>query len=289
MSADSSLGAFLRQGRERSGLSVDAVASACRIAPQVARALEDDHYDVLPAPVYVRGFIRAYCQQVGLDVDEALRIYDPIAAATPAPSLKPVPTAPAIPPRPTRRWRRAAAGAAALVALGVATFVVVRGREPDAVAVRGPAGAGARSPSPAPLRTSPAPLAPTTETREQLAPPSSASPAGSAAPAGGAPSTPAAGAQAPGRETAARPPAKAHVLLVRAVDTTWLRIAPDGAPATEETLPPGAVREWRSAGRFRVSVGNAGGIVLELDGQPLPALGEPGQVVHATIPGEARP
>ena len=58
---------------------------------------------------------------------------------------------------------------------------------------------------------------------------------------------------------------------------------------TEETLPPGAVREWRSAGRFRVSSGNAGGVEIELDGRPLPALGERGQVVHATLPDEARP
>jgi cytoskeleton protein RodZ len=87
----------------------------------------------------------------------------------------------------------------------------------------------------------------------------------------------------------AQPPVAAHVLLVRTVATTWVRVAPEGAPVTEETLPPGAVREWRSTGRFRVSVGNAAGIEIELDGQPMPALGGPGQVVHMTIPGEARP
>jgi cytoskeleton protein RodZ len=79
------------------------------------------------------------------------------------------------------------------------------------------------------------------------------------------------------------------VLLVRAVDTTWVRVAPEGAPVSEETLPPGAVREWRSTGRFRVSVGNAGGVEIELDGQPMPVLGQRGQVVHTTIPKEARP
>jgi hypothetical protein len=76
---------------------------------------------------------------------------------------------------------------------------------------------------------------------------------------------------------------------VRAVETTWVRVAPEGAPVTEETLPPGAVREWRSAGRFRVSIGNAAGVEIELDGQPLPALGQRGQVVHRTLPDEARP
>ena len=77
--------------------------------------------------------------------------------------------------------------------------------------------------------------------------------------------------------------------MLRAVDTTWVRVAPEGAPVTEETLQPGAVREWRSAGHFRVSLGNAGGVEVELDGRPLPTLGERGQVVHATLPDEARP
>ena len=75
---------------------------------------------------------------------------------------------------------------------------------------------------------------------------------------------------------------------MRAVDTTWVRVQPDGGESTEETLAPGAVREWRSAGRFHVTLGNAGGVELELDGRALPALGSAGQVVRdATVPGES--
>jgi hypothetical protein len=77
---------------------------------------------------------------------------------------------------------------------------------------------------------------------------------------------------------------------MRAIDTTWVRVQPDGARPTEETLSPGSVREWRSAGRFHITVGNAGGVELELDGRALPSLGAPGQVVRdATLPVEARP
>jgi cytoskeleton protein RodZ len=269
MSAESSLGSYLREGRERSRLSVDAVSSACRIAPQFLHALEADRFDVLPAPVYVRGFIRAYCQQVGLDTDAALCIYEPTASAT-APPLRPAPSAPARPSR-ARRWRPAAAGAAALIALGAITFVVVRGRQPDAVASRGSSPPGPRAWEPAPARVSPAAGSPITATREPGAPPAE----GASSPPAALPAT----APTPG----------AHVLLVRAVDTTWVRVAPEGAPVIEETLPPGAVREWRSTGRFRVSVGNAGGVEIELDGRPMPSLGHRGQVVHTTIPAEARP
>ena len=77
---------------------------------------------------------------------------------------------------------------------------------------------------------------------------------------------------------------------MRAIDTTWVRVRPDGAKPTEETLSPGSVREWRSSGRFHVTLGNAGGVELELDGQVLPALGARGQVVRdATVPGESGP
>jgi cytoskeleton protein RodZ len=103
----------------------------------------------------------------------------------------------------------------------------------------------------------------------------------------------------PTPDTPSLPPAPAastepqpvqRVLLIRAVETTWVRIVPDGAPPSEETLAPGTVREWRSAGRFRVTLGNAGGVELVLDGQALPRLGERGAVVrNASIPGEARP
>ena len=81
-----------------------------------------------------------------------------------------------------------------------------------------------------------------------------------------------------------------RVLLMRAIDTTWVRVQPDGAGPTEETLSPGAVREWRSPGRFHVTLGNAGGVELELDGRALPVLGARGQVVRdATVPGETQP
>ena len=71
-----------------------------------------------------------------------------------------------------------------------------------------------------------------------------------------------------------------RVLVMRAVEATWIRVQPDGGESSEETLAPGTVREWRSPGRFHVTLGNAGGVELELDGQALPVLGGAGQVVR---------
>ena len=81
-----------------------------------------------------------------------------------------------------------------------------------------------------------------------------------------------------------------RMLVMRAVEPTWVRVQPDGNEPTKETLAPGSVRQWHRAGRFRVTLENAGGVELELHGQTLPALGERGRVVWDVIlPFEGRP
>jgi hypothetical protein len=254
MSDKDTLGANLRRGRERAGLTVNAVSAGTRIVPRLVEALESDRQDLLPAPVYVRGFIRAYCEQIGADAGEALRLYAEQTAPDPPPTESDPP--PSVRPRPAaRRWGRVAAFSALAGAVGVAGFVLLGRRPPDAGARRasGTMTASRSSPAPPPVEDA----------------------------------TPAPPAAAP----ASNGPAVAdRVLVMRAIDTTWVRVQPDGAAPSEETLAPGSVREWRSPGRFHVTVGNAGGVELELDGRALPALGAPGQVVRdATVPGETQP
>ena len=80
------------------------------------------------------------------------------------------------------------------------------------------------------------------------------------------------------------PPAPVeHVLVMRADEATWVRVTPQGGPTREDLLPPGSVREWRSPGFFTITLGNAGGVRLELDGHPLPALGRSGEVVRDVV------
>ena len=75
MSAKPTLGAYLRRGRERSGLSIEAVAAGSRIVPRLVEALEADRQEFLPAPVYVRGFLSEYARALGLDADRVKQTY----------------------------------------------------------------------------------------------------------------------------------------------------------------------------------------------------------------------
>lgn len=271
MSANPSLGTYLRRGREQSGLSMEAVSAGSRIVPRLVEALETDRQDLLPAPVYVRGFIRAYCQQTGADPEEALRLYDePAAPPLPLTVRPPTPEAPKVPP--TRRWARVAGLSAVSVVLGMAAFVLLGRRHPDAVASRENGAVATAASHPAPTSPPRTPVAPPAEAPAPAPPPPSAPATAPAAPVSGAPK-----------------PAD-RVLVMRATDTTWVRVQPDDGPVVEETLSPGAVREWRSAGRFRVALGNAGGVELELDGRVQLTLESAGQVVKdATIPREVQP
>jgi cytoskeleton protein RodZ len=64
------IGTALREGRERKGLTVEAVEEKTKIAPSVIAALEEGNSARFPHPVYARGFVRSYALLLGLDAQE---------------------------------------------------------------------------------------------------------------------------------------------------------------------------------------------------------------------------
>ena len=62
-------GRRLAAARQELGLTVSEIAGRTRIPSASITAIEDDDWIALPAPVYVRGFLRLYAQEVGLDPD----------------------------------------------------------------------------------------------------------------------------------------------------------------------------------------------------------------------------
>src|SRR2546428_14042011 len=71
----SSVGSYLRELRERRGLSLDEISRSTRVLHQYLELLEADDLTGLPAPAFTRGFIRAYCQVLREPPDEALARY----------------------------------------------------------------------------------------------------------------------------------------------------------------------------------------------------------------------
>lgn len=66
----------LRTAREERKLSIPQAADATKIRTDHLRALEEGHYDIFPAPVYIRGFVRAYAKLLKLDVERIMADLD---------------------------------------------------------------------------------------------------------------------------------------------------------------------------------------------------------------------
>lgn len=51
----------------RRGLDITECEVGTKIRAKYLRAMEEEHYDLLPSPAYVRGFLRTYAEYLGLD------------------------------------------------------------------------------------------------------------------------------------------------------------------------------------------------------------------------------
>ncbi len=73
-------GSRLCQARVGLGLSREEVAQRLHLSLRQVLALESDDYANLPGPTYVRGYLRAYANLVGLKSDNILTAYSALAA-----------------------------------------------------------------------------------------------------------------------------------------------------------------------------------------------------------------
>jgi hypothetical protein len=69
-------GSYLKQLREHMNLSEMEMASQLNIGIHQIRALEADDYDNLPAPIFVRNFLRRYAEFLQIPVDVVIDSYE---------------------------------------------------------------------------------------------------------------------------------------------------------------------------------------------------------------------
>ncbi len=61
------IGSSLREARTRQGLELAELELRTKIRSKYLRLLEAEQFDQLPAPTYVKGFLRTYAEALGLD------------------------------------------------------------------------------------------------------------------------------------------------------------------------------------------------------------------------------
>lgn len=81
-------GEWLREKRESLGWPLEQVGQELRILPSVLRALEENRFEVLEAPIFVRGHLRNYSRLLGLSPETVLEAYEARRPAEPDPALK---------------------------------------------------------------------------------------------------------------------------------------------------------------------------------------------------------
>ena len=258
-----SLGSYLRELREGRGLSLEELSRATRVALRYLEALEADDLATLPGHVFARGFLRAYCQTLETPPDEAIALYHR-QTGTPLPA-------------PATAGRRVDPGARSrgtvlisfvlLVVFGLALLAVANVLQSARERASARVGAGPEADSSPPSTDTVTAVAPDSiegkaEPLPEPAPKVAATPQAAEA-------TPAVSGQ--------------YRLVARVSEATWVRVRLEDGRSTEETIPAGAVREWVSNTPFVLTVGNAGGIALELNGQPLPPLGPRGAVISRLV------
>jgi len=254
-----SFGFYLQSKRVARGLTLAQLSQETRIREEILRHIEAEAHEQLPDPVFVRGFLRAYAQAVGVEPEEVLRRYSQRQAVQHRLPTSGLETAHAT----ESFWLKLGASLAAIVLIaGIALYVEHwRQQRSNAVAI-----APASEAAPAhPTEAAPEPTAAREET-----PPPAAQPAAEEAAAAPPDSRPA--------------PTPQYRLVIHATEATWLKIIADAEPAREFLLQADETVEVEAVSFFNLLIGNAGGVDLTLNGKPVAVPGRTGQVVTLQLP-----
>ncbi|MGA3122158.1 MAG: helix-turn-helix transcriptional regulator [Polyangiaceae bacterium] len=126
-----SLGSYLKRCRVGRSMSLAELARVTRIPVSSLQAMEADRFDELPGEVFVRGFLRAYAQAVGVLPAEVLARYTSsrrVAYVTPLPMQTPLQAARE---GQGRRFGVAIAFVLLLILLSLALSIVLKPRGHD--------------------------------------------------------------------------------------------------------------------------------------------------------------
>jgi hypothetical protein len=250
-----SYGPYLQAVRVKRGISIEAVSARTRIRPGVVRAIEEENTAALPAPVFVKGFIKAIAEAIGADPQAVLDRYPDTTRTDPLKGLA---------PGPKTRGLSPSFGTLLLAILVIFVLAAV------AVVV------GRWGTEPAP--TVPPPSVEAQEGRGETATPVEQERASVPPPP---PSPPPAPEPAP-PEAVSQP--RGHVLRVFAFEDTWMKVIRDEEKPVEYFMKSGDELELEARSVYNILIGNAGGVRLELDGKPVPVTGKSGQVVTLKLP-----
>ena len=286
--ADAGIGATLRDAREAQGRSRQDVAEALRARVAQVESLEQEDFSRFGGEVYVRGFLRSYAAEVGLDPGPLLERYNREYGAEEV-SASTLITGKDL--RGTRGGRSPAWVMWVLIVVVVAAAVGIltslgSGRTPEQA-----------SPDDEPLGPPPTSVPsdddPSIEdddgddaqadADDAAGDDTDASDRASDDTSTQETQDDASGDGSADEGTEDQPQGAEVVLALE--DDSWIRVIIDGALYLEETVREGETLQF-SGEQIEARFGNAGGVYVELNGEDLGAQGDRGDVVEVVFTSE---
>ena len=69
LARDALSGSDLKKIRDELGVSLEEIAETVKVRMTYLRAIEEDQFEKAPSRIFLKGFVRAYAQYIGLDAD----------------------------------------------------------------------------------------------------------------------------------------------------------------------------------------------------------------------------
>ncbi|MBW1776157.1 MAG: helix-turn-helix domain-containing protein [Deltaproteobacteria bacterium] len=244
---ETSFGRYLRAVREHRSMSIRQVSEITKIPAYLLQDIEREAWSRLPQMVYLKGFIRSYAEAVGADPKEAVRLYlEKVPPPVYAGRVRVKP-----PPGRRRFWPGlvlSLAGFAGIIFLSVWGMSAVKGKfspvSRPAAKVENAASQGGHKNDEPFIRDA------STE-----------------------PST-----------TEVPVPSSGHLLNMKALSDTWVRVTIDDQGPKEYRLKTGDELALKALSGLRLHIENPAAVAMILNGEPFFVEGEPGRPAKVKFP-----
>lgn len=264
-------GHYLRTCRRSKGMTLEIVSDHTKITAEILRRIENEHLAQLPAPVFVKGFIRAFSGAVGADPAEALLRFENRLGTNDGMPIRQAHT-----PKAPLNWHHLLLIVMLFAALVGATLYLANWIHHKQPMPSQPPSEVVKST----LETTPA-LTDNLDPREE---PATLEPENRLQVAD----------ETPEIAETFFPPEKIEEpvpisddnlnLHINAVQDSWLKVVSDDKTPREFLLKKNQNVTLTAERQFNLIIGNAGGVRLELNGQPVSVAGASGKVVKLRLP-----
>jgi len=297
-----SLGNKFQTAREAQGLTLEQMVSRTRIQASYLRALEADSFEQLPERVFTKGFVRAYARSLELDEEECLRLFEECSASFYQKEKEVEGIRKTFLRKEDVQKERTSRAMVVLLVGGLLLLggmVLLQQQSPSrsifsrfsqeavehrdgVLSEQGPPGhandiAEDRLPSTIEGQVD---ADDSGVANTETGPKTDVATIPAESPVDDAASTPSLPPPASISSPAMRSEDGPLVLELRTLEMTWIVIRSDENEPREALLQPGEIVQWRANERFLLTLGNAGGVEVRLNGQLQGPFGETGVVVR---------